>query len=202
MASEGLKMEYPEQLNNFCNYMTHLNRSKLTIEQYQTDLSMFFQGVGKRDWYPSLDCTYFWGKYNRPYGLYPEIHTRDRWTEDNPDPNAFWPRTNSYLTTDTSGLLIKGTADRYLVDASYCRLKNLQIGYNIPKKVVNKIKIQGASIYLSAENLWTVSPLYKYTKDINVSNIGLSDVDLSSSRGDAYNYPMMSTFTLGLNITF
>ncbi len=36
-------MECPEQLNNFCNYMSHLNRSKLTIEQYKTDLIMFFQ---------------------------------------------------------------------------------------------------------------------------------------------------------------
>ena len=36
-------MEYPEQLNNFCNYMSHLNRSVLTIEQYRTDLTMFFQ---------------------------------------------------------------------------------------------------------------------------------------------------------------
>lgn len=36
-------MEYPEQLNNFCNYMSHLNRSKLTVEQYRTDLAMFFE---------------------------------------------------------------------------------------------------------------------------------------------------------------
>ena len=44
--------------------------------------------------------------------------------------------------------------------------------------------------------------MYKLTRDINVSNIGTSDVDLSTSRGDAYNYPVMSIFSLGLNITF
>ncbi len=36
-------MEYPEQLNNFCNYLSHLNRSKMTIEQYRTDLTLFLQ---------------------------------------------------------------------------------------------------------------------------------------------------------------
>ena len=88
------------------------------------------------------------------------------------------------------------------MNVAYCRLKNLQIGYSLPKSVISKIGLQGLSFYLSGENLFTWSPLYKYTKDINVSNIGMSDTDLSNSRGDAYNYPMMTSYTLGINITF
>jgi len=82
------------------------------------------------------------------------------------------------------------------------RLKNVQLGYNLPKAWTRKIRIEQVGVYFSAENIWTWSPLYKLTKDINVSNIGTSDIDFNSGRGDAYNYPMMSTVSLGLNITF
>ena len=177
-------------------------------------LTLFFQGVGKRDWYPSLDCAYFWGKYNRPYGLYPKIHTIDRWTEDNPDPNAFWPRTNSYLTTDTSGLLIKGTADRYLVDASYCRLKNITLDYSFPRKVVNKAGLEGLRIYVSGENLFTFTPMRKWTDNMDPEVISSGDADFNGAntklgtsawrgdQADGNSYPMLRSLTFGLNVTF
>ena len=88
------------------------------------------------------------------------------------------------------------------MNAAYLRLKNIQIGYNLPSAWIKKLHLQQVGIYLSGENLFTWSPLYKYTKDINVSNIGTSDVDLTTGSGDAYNYPMMKSFSLGLNITF
>lgn len=161
-------------------------------------VSAFFQGVGKQDWFPSNEASLFWGQYNRPYNKMPSWHLDNYWTEDNPD--AFLPRYAGYY-----GPFYKGTnnaSTRYLMNVAYLRMKNLQIGYNIPASALKKLRIQGASIYLSGENLWTWSPLYKYTKDINVSNIGMSDHDLSNSRGDAYNYPMMKTWSLGLNISF
>lgn len=177
-------------------------------------LTLFFQGVGKRDWYPSLDCAYFWGKYNRPYGLYPKIHTVNRWTEDNPDPNAFWPRTNSYLTTDTSGLLIKGTADRYLVDASYCRLKSIMIDYTFPHEVVSKAGLEGLRIYLSGENLFTFTPMRKWTDNMDPEVISSGDADFNGAntklgtsawrgdQADGNSYPMLRSITFGLNVTF
>jgi len=161
-------------------------------------VSAFFQGVGKQDWYPSNEASIIWGQYNRPYNNMPKWHLNNYWTEDNPD--AFLPRYAGYY-----GPLYKGTDNantRYLFDVSYCRLKNLQVGYKFNKKVTNALKMQGLAVYFSGENLFTWSPLYKYTKDINVSNIGKSDVDLSDSRGDGYNYPMMTSYTIGLNITF
>lgn len=161
-------------------------------------VNAFFQGVGKQDWYPSDDCSLFWGQYNRPYNQIPTWQLGNYWTEDNP--NAFLPRYTGYYAP-----LYKGTSNantRYMMDASYLRLKNLQVGYNLPQAWVSKIHLSKVSIYLSAENLFTWSPMYKWSKDINVSNIGSSDKDLSSSRGDAFNYPMMRSYTIGLNVTF
>lgn len=69
--------------------------------------------------------------------------------------------------------------------------------------MVKKLHLTNVGIYLSGENLFTWSPLYKYSKDVNVSNIGESDKDLTSSNsGDGYNYPMMKSFSIGLNVTF
>lgn len=177
-------------------------------------LSLFFQGVGKRDWYPSMDCAYFWGKYNRPYGLYPKIHTINRWTEDNPDPNAFWPRTESYLTTDTGCLLVKGTADRYLVNASYCRLKNITLDYSFPKKMLKRIHLEGLRLYLTGENLFTFTPMTKWTDNMDPEVISSGDADFNGAntklgtsawrgdQADGNSYPMLRTVTFGVNVTF
>lgn len=170
----------------------------LSFEWNNIWISAFFQGVGKQDWYPSNEASLFWGQYNRPYNMVPKWQLGNYWTEDNP--NAYLPRYTGYYAPFYKGT--NNANNRYLMNVAYCRLKNLQIGYSLPKSVISKIGLQGLSFYLSGENLFTWSPLYKYTKDINVSNIGMSDTDLSNSRGDAYNYPMMTSYTLGINITF
>ncbi len=161
--------------------------------------SAFFQGVGKQDWYPSNESSVFWGQYNRPYNQMPSWHLNNYWTEDNPD--AFLPRYTGYYSPFYRGSSNANT--RYLMNVAYLRLKNLQIGYNLPEAWVKKVHLKKVGVYISGENLFTWSPLYKYTKDINVSNIGASDTDLTSSNsGDGYNYPMMKSVSLGLNITF
>ena len=161
--------------------------------------SAFFQGVGKQDWYPSNESSVFWGQYNRPYNQMPSWHLNNYWTEDNPD--AFLPRYTGYYSPFYRGSSNANT--RYLMNVAYLRLKNLQIGYNLPEAWVKKVQLKKVGVYISGENLFTWSPLYKYTKDINVSNIGASDTDLTSSNsGDGYNYPMMKSVSLGLNITF
>ncbi len=158
----------------------------------------FFQGVGKHDWYPSNEASSLWGQYNRPYGYLPKWHIGNYWTEENTD--AYLPRYSGYNDTFYKGTWAANT--RYLQNVAYIRLKNLQFGYNLPKALTRKINIEQIGIYFTGENIWTWSPMYKLTRDINVSNIGTSDVDLSDSRGDAYNYPIMTTYSLGINITF
>ena len=161
-------------------------------------VSAFFQGVGKQDWMPSNEASNFWGQYNRPYNQLPSWHIGNYWTEDNPD--AYLPRYTGYY-----GVLYKGTANantRYMQDVSYIRLKNLQVGYNLPTKWVSKIGMKKAAIYFSGENLWTWSPMYKWSRAIDVTaNIYGTDSERSST-GDGYNYPTMKSYSFGLNITF
>lgn len=158
-------------------------------------ISAFFQGVGKQDWYPHGE-TVFWGQYNRPYNNLPSWHLDNYWTEDNP--GAYLPRYAGYNAS------IKGNAQtRYLQNAAYIRLKNLQIGYTFPTVVIQKMHLKNLRISASAENLWTWSPLYKKTRDIDVANIGKSDPDISDSNsGDGFNYPSMQSYSLGLSLSF
>lgn len=163
--------------------------------------SSFFQGVGKQQWYPSGEASLFWGQYNRPYGGIPKAQLGNIWTEQNPD--AYFPRYVSRLASNANGTLI-APQTRYLQNVAYIRLKNIQIGYNLPKQVASKIGSSAARVYISAENIWTMTPLYKRTRDFDVENAVSSDqvFNPGGNSGDAYNYPLMKSVTCGLSITF
>lgn len=182
-------------------------------------LSMFFQGVGKRDWYPMVETAYFWGQYNRPYcgylmktqtgDNYAQIdYSTENWTVVNYDKNPYWSRRVGYCANRNVGPLTVEN-DYYLQNAAYIRLKNLTVDYSFPKKLVNKIGMQGARIYCSMENLWTWSPLFKHTDMFDPEGIGVGDSDFDSTSkiglsgvGDGMSYPMLRTFTFGLSLTF
>ena len=86
--------------------------------------SAFFQGIGKQDWYPSGESP-FWGQYNRPYNQAYKWMIGNYWTEDNK--NAYLPKYTGYYAP-----LYKGIANsRYLQNAAYLRLQNLQVGYTL-----------------------------------------------------------------------
>ena len=102
---------------------------------------------------------------------------------------------------------------RYLQNVAYIRLKNLQFGYTLPKQWISKIMLQNARVYISAENLWCWSPLYKHTRDLDVTNIYGSDPDLTDAdmksglngkrgSGDGNSYPQMRSVSLGVSVTF
>ena len=158
--------------------------------------SAFFQGVGKQKWFPSNESG-FWGQYNRPYNPLPKWHLGNYWTEDNPD--AYLPRYAGYTPS-----LRETISDRYLQNIAYIRLKNIQVGYTIPQHLIKRAGMQNVRVYVSGENLWSWSPLYKRTKDWDVTNtLSGSDPDLTSgTSGDNYTYPLMKNLTLGLSITF
>lgn len=170
----------------------------IDLEWNNIFLSAFFQGVGKQDWYPSNEASAIWGQYNRPYAQMPKWHLNNYWTEDNPD--AYLPRYAGYYAPFYKGTNNANT--RYLMDVSYIRLKNLQVGYTLPAKWTDAIRMKKVSIFFSGENLWTWSPMYKYTRDIDVTaNIYGTDSVLSST-GDGFNYPTLRSYSFGLNITF
>lgn len=162
--------------------------------------SAFFQGVGKQDWWPSAEASPFWGQYNRPYSYLPWWHLDNHWTPDKTD--AYLPRYVGRQANRPGGILLVPQT-RYLQNIAYIRLKNIQFGYNLPKNLVSKVGAGNARVYFSGENLWTWSPLYKITRDLDVENTGSSDqLFTSGNAGDGYNYPMMKSISFGLSITF
>src|SRR5690606_3740033 len=118
-------------------YGFHMNMSWNNI-----GLSAFFQGVGRRDWYPARESAYFWGQYNRPYSYMLKEHTGDNvWTEENQNQNAYWPRYRGYLAQN-SGRAMNVTNDRFLQNAAYLRLKNFQIDYTLRQSFASKYGFQ------------------------------------------------------------
>lgn len=87
-------------------------------------------------------------------------------------------------------------SNRLLEDASYLRLKNLSIGYNVPSKFTQKLLLSNARLYLNATNLWTLT---KYTgSDPEVSTL---DGSTSAQGIDFFTLPQVRTLVVGLNVT-
>lgn len=157
------------------------------------DFSVFFQGIGRRDWYPSQDARLFWFVYMRPYASYiPRDFQNMYWTEDNP--NAYFPRARGYVALGTSqDRELSAYNDRYLQNIGYCRLKNLTLGYTLPKKLTDRISIDNVRFYFTGENLEYWSPLKKHSKYMDPE---MAAVDNSSV------YPWQKTFMFGIDVTF
>ena len=162
--------------------------------------SAFFQGVGKQDWWPGSESDVFWGQYNRPYNYAMKSQVGNMWTGDNPD--AYWPRLRGYVAQNGAGELAVAQT-KYLQNVAYIRLKNIQLGYNLPQALVRKWHLTATRFYVSGENLWSWSPLYRVTRDLDVENIGKSDVILTgtSNNGNGNNYPILKSITVGLSVT-
>lgn len=163
-------------------------------------LSAFFQGVGQRDWYPSTESGAFWGQYNRPYNEVP-VSTLNRWTEANPSQDAYFPRYRGYVALSGTRELAL-TQTRYLQNASYIRLKNLTLGYQLSEPVLKKLGLAAVQFYVTGQNIWTYSPMHKYTKSFDPEVIQGSDAEVNAAQGDGNSYPMLKSYTFGLNITF
>ncbi|MBE7179562.1 MAG: SusC/RagA family protein, partial [Mucilaginibacter polytrichastri] len=163
-------------------------------------ISGFFQGVGKQDWYPGAEADYFWGQYNRPYNKVPTWQLGNIWSETNP--NAYLPRYRGYAAQNGSGELTM-VQTRYLQNIAYLRMKNFQFGYNLPTSLIQRVKLSTARIYFSGENLFTWSPLYKHSRDLDVESVYGSDrVVTDGTSGNGNNYPILKSYTLGLSVTF
>lgn len=156
------------------------------------DFNAFFQGVGKRNWYPTTYAYDFWGPYSFPSLSF--IHkdfTDNVWSEDNQ--GAYFPRPRGYASY--SGGTLGVANDRYLQNAAYLRLKNLTVGYTIPisKKIINSLRV-----YFTAENLFYWSPLKKYCKTVDPEMIYASSYNSGSGVGYSYS----KSFSFGLDIKF
>lgn len=179
-------------------------------------LSVFLQGVGRRDWYPDADSGFFWGQYNRPYSQLWKWQLGDNraqvdmssenWVVTNMDKNPYWTRPVGYAANRNVGPLTMAN-DHFLQNARYLRLKNVTLDYTFSKAMTDKMKIGGLKVYVSGDNLFTWTPLRKYAKNFDPETITNGDSDFYTTSGlsgigQGYSYPMQRTFTLGVNITF
>jgi len=107
---------------------------------------------------------------------------------------------SSRVWSGTRELAVQQT--RYLQNASYLRLKNLTIGYSLPKSVISRLKVNSIRFYFTGQNLLTFSPMHKVTKNFDPEVIEASDLEINSGGGDGFSYPMQKSYTFGFNITF
>ncbi|HTE28073.1 SusC/RagA family TonB-linked outer membrane protein [Flavitalea sp.] len=162
-------------------------------------ISAFFQGIGKRDWYFTPEAGLFYGPYNRPYGYQPQKMMDDLWSEENP--NSYFPRYRGYTALGANRSL-GAPQTRYLQDVSYLRLKSLTIDYSLPARLLQKISLVKASVYITGQNLFTFSGLYKHTDNFDPEVMENPIGDLANGSGQGYAYPMLKSVTVGLNIGF
>lgn len=151
------------------------------------DFSMFFQGVGKRDYWATGPV--FIPGYRRGEGWYK--HQEDYWTPENTD--AYYPRPTDHDWTNNARNFLRQS--KYLLNMSYLRCKNLTLGYTLPKTLMSKVGVEKFRVYFSGENL------FEFT------NLKLPIDPETGERDGAYSfafgrsYPYRRTVSFGLQLT-
>ena len=148
------------------------------------DFSFLLQGAGNRSTYLTGGWYFQPFQADRSPKYMGNVMTMflDRWTEDNPNPNAFSPR----LSYGANANNYK-TSTWWQRDASYLRIKNIELGYTLPENLTKKIHAKSMRVYLQGVNLLTISKFYS---------------DFWDPETSADSYPMQKTIYLGLNLSF
>lgn len=141
------------------------------------DMSFFFQGVARESFFIN------------PQNIAPFIDERNalqiisdnHWSDDNPDPYAFWPRMS---TTSVPNNEVPSTW--WLRNGSFLRLKSVEIGYTLPGKLLDRAKIENARVYINGTNLLTLS------------KFKLWDPEMA---GNGLGYPPQQIYNIGINIS-
>ena len=104
------------------------------------------------------------------------------WSESNRNPYAFWPRLSSQTISNNNQ-----TSTWFMQDATFLRLKSVEVGYTLPRNLLKKIKVQNFRVYVSGTNLlcW--------------SKFKLWDPEMA---GNGFGYPIQRVFNVGINLGF
>ena len=146
------------------------------------DLSLMFNGAaGVKRLFGGYEV---YGNFSGD-AAHPATIWRDAWTPDNHD--ASMPRI--FYDTNSASSSRSVQSDFWLQDTSYLRLKNLQLGYTLPKGWLNSVGVENIRIYYSVENLLTFDKM-----KINI------DPESTSQR--LSSYPLLRTHAFGVNVTF
>jgi TonB-linked SusC/RagA family outer membrane protein len=166
--------------------MTYLGRSfpkylfgsSLNFDYKGFSLNLLFQGAAG----VKTTLSGALGDYGNLEGFAHKIYTDNYWTPENP--GARFPRPTKFDVRNTY------QNSREMLNASYLRLKNIQLRYQIPSILTRKIKIERMAVYFSGTNLLTFSALNEW------------NIDPESPAGRVQDYPQTSLLTLGLNVQF
>lgn len=142
------------------------------------DFSFFFQGSGRSSFF--IDPTSISPFVNERNAL--RIIADNHWSDDNPDPNAFWPRMSVASVPNN-----EKPSTWWLRDGSFLRLKSVELGYSLPSKLMKKIRIEKARLYASGTNLLVFSKFKLWDPEMGGQGLG---------------YPPQKIFNLGLNVNF
>ena len=156
------------------------------------DVQMFFQGVMKRDLWVSGPL--FWGGDGGEWQSTGLKQHLDYFRPENTS-SVFGPNVDSYYPKayiGDKGNKNKYTQTRYLQNAAYMRMKNLQIGYTFPQEWTNKLHVDRLRVFFSGENLFTLTGI-----------AGMFDPEATAANGwsSGKTYPLSQTFSFGLNLT-
>ncbi|MCF0056918.1 TonB-dependent receptor [Dyadobacter sp. CY356] len=142
------------------------------------DLNIIFQGAAK----VNSRLAGALAEMGNQEGFTHEIYTNNYWTPEHTD--ARFPRPVKYDLRNVA------TSDRLVLNGSYLRLKNVQLAYNIPTPLTQKIHLNKVRVYVSATNLFTISKLNEW------------NLDPEAPSGRAVYYPQTALYTAGLNLQF
>ena len=151
------------------------------------DFSVMLQGVGKRDFFTNEP--YFAGAN---HGQWQSTAFVEHWDFWRPEGDALGANTGAYYPRVAFGAVGKNfqTQTRYLQDASYMRIKNMQLGYTLPKDLTSKFGVNSLRLYASVDNLATFTKLSKI----------FDPEGLGGGWGAGKLYPLQRTWSLGLNL--
>lgn len=162
------------------------------IEYKGFDLSIFVQGVGKRTMMIRGELV---EPFHYNYGMTMYTHQLDFWTPANPD--AYYPRLANNGTMSNTNNFRRGS-DMYLYNGAYARLKNVQIGYSLPKSALEDLKLQNLRIYVTGQNLLTWSKVKFVDPELSEFNSNMSSGGANSGRA----YPTPIYYGFGMDVTF
>ena len=139
--------------------------------------SVLLGGATSEGWYP-----FSWGVDQSNYRTF----ALDRWTENDPSQDVIIPRLHKNNANNANNRV---ASTWWLRNGSFLRLKNIEFGYQLPKKFMDKIGFEAARIYIMGYNLAVWDDIKYFDPEAGNANAGL-------------NYPLPRTFTLGLDFTF
>ncbi len=155
------------------------------------DLNMFIQGVGKRDFY--IGGTAFRGPANGPFHANVMEYHLDYWRDETSalgaNPDAYWAAPYA-ANPGRNNKNYRYSVDRYVADASYIRLKSIQIGYTLPKSLTKKVLLDRVRVFVTGENLITITDFPMYDPET-----------LKGNFSNAVSYPLSKTISAGINVS-